>query len=429
MGASVVGVIVLATAFALVLGVLSPRSLPVADTSDSPTVSATPSTAGETSTPGAESASPAPTGTAPATPTPTAVPSDTPGPTPTPAPSATPVPTAAPVTPGTLTFRLHVDSVAASVDTLNVYVMTDPAQPRYHGSLEVCARWDDEPCGVGIYEVELTGLTPSTTVYYAVFATGTTTAGFSDAASHAADGSVIDLFHPAPAPESGSMTFRLTLPSIPAGTRAYTLYAPHLESGPDRYELCGPSTGACVPGTYQRTFTDYWPRAAPFAYYALERSTTAGEVRVTNAGLAAIDGSVVEISSPPAGFGPVTAPANPACAPLTGSYGTVPGGIGWSAYSWRTFTAPSDLCVPSITLGAFAVPGIGMVRLTLDGTPILEVDLGRWYSYGVDGASSGDREIVLATPMWVMGGQRLALDYSACVACGTVSVTVHGERP
>jgi hypothetical protein len=436
---AVLGVIVVMSAFLLARGEGAPSVDPVADATatvaetvterpavTSPSPMPTDSVTPTTSSPGP---TPEPTPRPTSAPLPTSPPISSPAPTPTPRP--TPPPTARPPSPGTLTFRVYVDAVAASLRTLSVYVVTVPAQPRYFGPLEICDRFVGEPCEPGTYEVSLTGLSAATRVHYAVWATTVAGEGsaFSTAASHGADGSIVDLHHPAPAPTLGAVTFRVHLRSVPPATRAYAIYAPHREGGPDRYELCGPSTMPCAPGTYERTLTDYQPRFSPFAYFAVERTTTSGDVRITDAGVAPIDGTPVEIFSTSLGPPPVAAPTSPICGSPSESDLATEGWVGWTRSSWRTFTAPRDLCVTFMTFGVHTSPGVGLVTLEIDGAAAFVVDLGRWTSYGTDGASSGDRDIRLAIPMWVARGQTLALDYGSCVACETVSVQVRDEAP
>lgn len=141
-----------------------------------------------------------------------------------------------------------------------------------------------------------------------------------------------------------------------------------------------------------------------------------------------IGGPAVDLPSPPAGLGPVALPTSPLCVPETGGE-ALTGWAGWTRSSWRTYTTPVGFCVGSLTLGAHATPGIGTVTLDIDGMPAFLVDLGRWNTYGVDGASSGDRDIALMVPLWVAPGQTVAVNYGSCVGCETVSVQLRGAQP
>jgi hypothetical protein len=82
------------------------------------------------------------------------------------------------------------------------------------------------------------------------------------------------------------------------------------------------------------------------------------------------------------------------------------------------FTATEDMCLTQFILSYLdAYPTAGTMTLTRDGTAVWSLDITQWGVTGSESAGSGERSLMLATPIGVAAGQTLALVFSDCSEC------------
>ena len=146
--------------------------------------------------------------------------------------------------------------------------------------------------------------------------------------------------------------------------------------------------------------------------------------------------SPVETATPAARPTATTArPASPSpsgsASPVTvscgGSFPITLGGYLGNRYG--DFRATANMCVTELTLINDAPFGAGTATVTLDGNVVYSIDIDHWDTIGVPGAGSGERLVVLSTPIGVARGHALSLDYSGCSDCGRLTVWFGGNTP
>jgi hypothetical protein len=95
------------------------------------------------------------------------------------------------------------------------------------------------------------------------------------------------------------------------------------------------------------------------------------------------------------------------------------------------FTAGEDMCLTQFILSYLdSYPTAGTMTLVVDGTAVWSLDFAQWGSTGSEAGGSGERSLMLATPIGVAGGQTLALVFSGCPEClDNVGISFGGVAP
>jgi hypothetical protein len=241
---------------------------------------------------------------------------------------------------------------------------------------------------------------------------------------------------------AGTLTFRLVLQSLPAGTQSITLdLAPPREEGfgpltppPGgfpTFTMCGGGTNptpCTAPATYEQLFSGFAPNTWVGYAFTIELGGTNPAGDTVSIGQRRANGSLVAVTYP--------------VPDLTGPWGSCAGDLLHHAridFSLRdytgsgSYTAPADLCIWRVVWEpGNSTPGAGTATLTRDGEPVYSIDLAH---FGDDigtfgGPSSGDLSVVLSYPIPVARGQVLDLAFSGCPSCaGNLGVAIEAAAP
>ena len=235
---------------------------------------------------------------------------------------------------------------------------------------------------------------------------------------------------PSPTPvivgPAGTLTFRLVLNSLPAGTQkiwfsfGFARDVPLVvtpEDAPDSggafYTLCGGEAKepCSAPRTYEQTFSGFEPNA--LTYYAVGASLGSDESWYFAEGQLPASGYLVVASYPTADS---TGPRGSCVGDLL-NHRRVHGVVEYDGSG--PYAASEDLCLLSLVWSmGDGFPWAGTVSLTRDGQPVYSIDLAHfndgltWSHVG-----SGEFMVVFNPPIPVYGGQVLDLDFSDCPDC------------
>ena len=233
---------------------------------------------------------------------------------------------------------------------------------------------------------------------------------------------------PTPPPQivgaPGTLTFRLVLASLPAGTSSILLaLAPPRDmwmdltppmQGTGDYPICGgTSETPCTATTYEMAISGFEVNAWIGYDYVIETDANTTSY-LLGKGMRRANGSLVVVSYPV----PDPAVAWDTCAWDVQHHQQVSGQIrdytGAGAY-----VATDNMCVWFVVWEPNNGTGTaGTASLTRDGQPVYSIDLARWSDLGPwYGASSGYVLVVLPAPIPVARGQTLDLVFTGCPQC------------